>query len=88
MKVTYWYAQRETDSDAYSVRERTKKEALARLDEVCGGDPEYRKHHYGPLVKVEVEYDSGLDLLQQCLSEGGLWQEAQASLDAEGNNDG
>lgn len=69
MKLTYWVAPRLNDSDAYSVRATTKKEAQQLLDaHDCPED-------YGPLKKVTVEYSNGFDLLKQCLSESGNYWE-------------
>lgn len=68
MKVTYWYSRCLDDSDAYSIRVRTKREAVARVQEAGGG--------YGPVMKVTVEYRDGFDLLQRCLGEGRLYEEA------------
>jgi len=72
MKLTYWYAEHLTDSDCYSIRERTKKAALARKAE-----DDFNR--YGPVVKVIVDYSDGFDLLTQATGEGGIWQEAAAT---------
>lgn len=76
MKLTYWYAQRLDDSDVYSVREKTKKAALASVKEQSDFG------HFGPVVKVEVEYDSGFDLLTYATGEGGIAEEAIATCAA------
>jgi hypothetical protein len=71
MKLTYWYAERLDDSNVYSVRARTRREAKAHI-------AEYDHADYGPIVKVTVEYDNAFDLMAQCTGEGGLWQEPDA----------
>jgi hypothetical protein len=71
MKLTYWYAKLEDDANCYSIRERTKREAVAEKN-LRG--PE----RFGPVVKVEVEYASAFDLMKDCMSEGGLGEESQA----------
>ncbi len=72
MKLTYWYRECLHDSDVYSIREKTKKEALRVVDEHC--NPE----DYGPPIKVTVEYDDGFDLMKECSGEGGRYWEAVA----------
>ena len=70
MKLTYWVAVCETDSKVYSIRERTKKAAMARAID-------YRDtNDYGPITKVTVEYQDALDLVQKCLCEGGGYWES------------
>lgn len=78
MQITYWYSQNSTGNDAHSVRQPTKKAAVAEL-----ASREPAPGEYGPLVKVVVEYQSGFDLLSYALSEGGVGEEAAATLDAE-----
>lgn len=70
MKLIYWYAAIETDADCYSVRERTKREAKAKVAELS-------HHTFGPVTKVTVEYRDGFDLLQQCTGEGGIYNESR-----------
>lgn len=62
MILTYWYAQNLIDSDSYSIRERTKREAQKERREQGPED-------YGPVVKVSVDYDSGFDLMLKCSGE-------------------
>lgn len=71
MKLTYWYSKCLSDSEAYSIRTRTRREAKALrqkydpgiiLDRDCG-------KYYGPIGKVTVEYGDAFDLLEQCSSE-------------------
>ncbi len=73
MKTTYWYAKIETDSDCYSVREKSKKAAIAQLKQLT-------HHRFGPLVKVTVEGRSLFEILKEALSEGGLLVELEAHL--------
>ena len=71
MKLTYWHIQHQSDSDCYSIRTRTKREALAFAEE------HWNKSDFDPksVHKVTVEYDSAFDLMDQCLSEGGGYWE-------------
>lgn len=69
MKLTYWVAECLTDSTAYSVRERTRKAVVARLNQK---GPQALAGTYGKPHKVTIEYASAFDLLVQCLSEGGV----------------
>jgi hypothetical protein len=71
VKLTYWYAQCKDDHNCYSVRKRTKREALAAVAE----QPE----SYGKVVKVTVEYSDGFELLDMCNAEGGLYQETMSN---------
>jgi hypothetical protein len=97
VKLTYWLSQTLDDSDCYSIRERTKKECLARRNEAVG-KPDAKASEYvksdsycgpafGPVYKVTVEYDSGFDLMAQCLSEGRLGYEEETSKPFEDNHD-
>lgn len=74
MKLTYWYAKCLNDSDAYSVRQKTRKAAEAdKLSRHKSGD-------YGPVVKVTVEYDNAFDLMEKCSDEDGQrCRESQAT---------
>lgn len=69
MKLTYWYAECLTDSDCYSVRERTKKAAKAQVAELTGSGQGWSTE-YGAVKKVTVEYDDGFELMWRCVSEG------------------
>lgn len=70
MKISYWYARVETDSECCSIRARTKREALNQL-KFSG------RHRFGPLVKVTVEGEP-FDILSEALGEGGLCAESTA----------
>ena len=74
MKLTYWYAECLDDSDAYAVRAKTKKAAMA--DKFSRHNPE----KYGPVIKVTVEYDNAFDLMEKCSDEFGMHWEAQAAI--------
>lgn len=69
MKLTYWYAECLGDHACYSIRQRTKRDAIqARSERISGGN-------YGPVIKVTVKYRDGFDLVEQCMSEGnGYWE--------------
>lgn len=66
-KLTYWYARCEDDSNAYSVRERTKRAAVRAREELRKGGAKY-----GPVFKVTVPYKDAFDLLKSALGEGGV----------------
>jgi hypothetical protein len=69
MKLSYWYAPMLEDSNCYSIRTRTKKEAVqAKADH---WDPKA----YGPVRKVTIEYVDGFDLMEECSVEGRHWWE-------------
>lgn len=68
MKLTYWYAARRDDSNCYSIRAKTKKEAVAERERRGEED-------YGEVKKIEVYYTDAFDLLTQCLGEGGIGDE-------------
>ena len=70
MKLTYWYSQCPHDSDAYSARFRTRREALAHIAAYGEG--------WDKPIKVTVVYANAMDLVQQCTGEGRLYWEAQA----------
>jgi len=71
MKLIYWCCVDEDGaSSSYNIREATKKAALKERD---SEGPEWAARYSEPF-KVVVQYDSGLDLLKQCLGEGGIWE--------------
>ena len=70
MKLTYWCCACLDDHYVYSIRAKTRKEALRRkLEEDEGGES------YGEPTKVTVEYRDGFELLSLCLEEGGPYWE-------------
>ncbi len=71
MKLTYWYSQCPGDSDAYSVREPTRKAALAILQNEDHDD------RWPAPRKVTIEYDNAFDLMVECSREGHHWWEAR-----------
>ncbi len=73
MKLTYWYGEMLDDSNVYSIRTKTKREAIALKKE-------YGHNRYGPIVKVTVEYANAFELMTACMGEGGLWQEYDATV--------
>lgn len=70
MKLTYWYCQHLADSDVYSIRTKTRREAVALRAEIPAD--------YSEPVKVSVEYDNAFDLMQLCSEEDNHWWEAIA----------
>ncbi len=70
MRLTYWIAQCLNDSDVYSIRTRTKRECDEERAKRDGG-----ANRFGPVKKVEIEYESGFDLLSRCLGEGRIPEE-------------
>jgi len=65
MKLTYWACEHLSDSQAYAIRTKTKREAVARRNEENSEGYEL----YGPPIKVVMEYDNAFDLMTDCLSE-------------------
>ena len=70
MKLTYWVSERLDDSEAYSLRGKRRRDVLEQLAEhdltATGGRTDWGGE-YGPAHKVEVEYSSVFNLLEQCL---------------------
>ena len=62
MKLTYWCCQCIGDSEVYSIRAKSKKEAL-RLRGIHG------EEYYGLPIKQVVNYNNALDLLDLCLGQ-------------------
>ena len=59
--LTYWICERLDDSTTYSIRAKTKKEAIQKRDEAFGSYDEPRK--------VTIQYKDAFDLMYSCLSE-------------------
>jgi len=81
MKLTYWYAEHlartfNYDSERYSIRARTRREALA----MRAAEPDT----FGPALKVTIEYQDGFDLLTYCTSEAWGYEEANARKEVQG----
>jgi hypothetical protein len=70
MTLVYWVAHCLTDSPAYSIRAKTRKECYEKLH---NGNVDLK--NYSEPRKITVEYASGFDLVEQCLGEGGLYEE-------------
>ena len=64
-KLTYWVADREDDSTAYSIRAKTRQEVMRTLAS-CG-----LPDSYGPIHKVTLEYTDAFDLMLCCRQSGG-----------------
>ena len=77
MKLTYWYTECLNDSDCYSIREKTKKAAVAAVASHWNPDS------YRPVLKVTIEYRDAFDLMKECSDECRMHWEAQAVLDNE-----
>lgn len=71
MKLTYWIAQCLDDADCYSIRELTKGACAAQVQRIIS---QAKPSRFGPVHKVIVEYVSAFDLLDHCLSEGGIYE--------------
>jgi|TARA_R110000744_G_scaffold293053_2_gene403463 hypothetical protein len=70
MKLTYWYSRCPNDSNCYSIREKTKREALAKVQWAANGG-----ERWAHPIKVTIEYDSAFDLMVQCMTEdSGYWE--------------
>ena len=65
MRLTYWKADNHAQGSAYAIRTKTRRECLEIL---AGVDPEIRSD-YGEPQKVVLEYSSGFELAEACLSE-------------------
>ena len=70
MKLSYWYSRCPNDSDAYSVRMKTRRGALEAI--ARSPDPET----WPVPRKVTVEYRDSFDLMTNCVDEGRLYWEA------------
>lgn len=90
-KLVYWVAVRREDSEAYSIRRKTKQECLAEIKkreciyqhktesgEIYWSNNEYSDEFSGweetyiHPVKIEIPYSNLLDIVHECLGEGGL----------------
>jgi len=66
MNLTYWTISRVTDSDAYSLRGKRKKEVLKKFK---GLGEDSQKDYSDQIEKRTLEYTDGFNLLDECLSE-------------------
>ncbi len=67
-RLVYWVACRLDDSEAYSIRARTRRECVARRAQFEEPD-----ESFGPPHKVIVTYTNAFDLLDRVLGEG-FWE--------------
>jgi hypothetical protein len=68
MKLTYWYSRNPNDSDCYSIRETTKREAQNKVDKHNAETPEWGDK-WEPAKKVSVDYRDAFQLMTQCTQE-------------------
>ncbi len=66
-KLTYWVAPIKDDHSCYNIRTKTKREALALVEE-------YGAEYYGDVKKHVVYYKDAFDLASMALGEGGLFE--------------
>ena len=79
MKLTYWTAPCLNDSDAYSLRYKTRKEAVQKLREcIAENDGDACDAGLGPVRRVTIEYRDAFDLLLECSDESRMWWETSA----------
>lgn len=70
MRLIYWYSPCIDDSTVFSIRCRTKKEVVQRLQNEHGlTEGELPTESYGRVRKMVVEYRNGFDLLDRCLGD-------------------
>tara|TARA_R110000824_G_scaffold69297_6_gene178646 strand:+ start:59 stop:268 length:210 start_codon:yes stop_codon:yes gene_type:complete len=62
MRLTYWHSRCPDDSSVYSIRTKTKREALAQI-EARGGSS------WEAPVKVTLDYLDAFDLMAECSHE-------------------
>lgn len=72
MKLTYWIAKQDKDHSCYDLRARTRKECNEMIAKAG-----QREGYYAAPIKVVVEYANAFDLMDQCMSEGGLYEYAE-----------
>lgn len=70
MKLTYWYSRCPHDSDVYSIRTKTKKEALEKISQA------YRSEEWPAPRRVNIEYQNAFDLMGLCSEEDHHFWEA------------
>jgi hypothetical protein len=71
MKITYWKIQNQIADETYSIRARTKEDAIEQL---IGNDliGDYRDPETGIITveKITIEYIDAIDLIRACYSTG------------------
>lgn len=80
MTLTYWVCHHMTDAPAYAFRAKTRRECLAFLSDPKERD--FREANYSAPAKITVQYEGAFDLLQACMGEGSLREEALSRYDA------
>ncbi len=73
MRLKYYYAECLDDSNAYSLRARTKRE----VKDMLALYPPAERKRFGKIRKVTLEVRSNFDLLIECMGEGSGWWEAE-----------
>ncbi len=84
MKLNYWKAKRLDDADCYSIRTKTRKEGLEAIEwckENWSDTPSPSGVDFSKPYKVEIEYDSGFDLMRRSQEEGGLYEDANWDIE-------
>ena len=66
-KLTYWVAPIKTDHSCYNIRTKTKREALALVEE-------HPHHEWGEVQKNVIYYKDAFDLATMAMGEGGLFE--------------
>ena len=66
-KLTYWVAPIKDDHSCYNIRTKTKRKALALVEE-------YGAERFGKVQKVVVYYRDAFDLASMAMGEGGLYE--------------
>jgi len=66
-KLTYWVAPINDDHPCYNIRTKTKREALALVEE-------YGAERFGKVQKCVVYYKDAFDLATHAMGEGGLYE--------------
>jgi len=83
MKLTYWKIQCHKDSNIYSIRAKTKKEAIKLYNE--DWDKEGYKQwgeDFAYVEKIVINYDDAFDLMDKILSEStaDCWDEKKYKI--------
>ena len=71
MKLTYWKVQCKNDNNIYSIRAKTKKDAIEQFkeDESPSSFMELDED-FARVEKIVIYYSDAFDLMEQLLSEG------------------
>ena len=83
MKLTYWKIQEHNDSNVYSIRAKTKKEAIKLYNEDWNKDG-YKAwgEKFAYVEKIVIHYDDAFDLVDKILREGSAdnWDEKRYKI--------